>query len=159
LCFEKGGDPNQLMVSPFHSTTVSNFAYVAPIAGSGAGDPAVRQRDVGQETRLVNKVDLYSSPFGDMSVVTNKWIRGATGTIGITDAASVNARYGTDNLADEGNVFLLEVDRWFMPVLQPMVTEPIAKVGHADRRLVSVECSVGHEHRDASGIIMDLETS
>ena len=119
-CYEAGGDPNQLMVTPSHSIIVANFAYA-----SG------RNRELAQESRLVNKVDLYVSPFGELSVVTNKWL-------------------------NSEDALLLEVDRWFIPVLRPMSSTPLAKTGDNEKRLILCELSLGHENRECSGRITDL---
>jgi hypothetical protein len=118
--YEIGGDPTQLQVSPAHSVIVANFAYA-----SG------RQRDFANESRIVNKVDLYVSPFGELSVVTNKWLKG-------------------------NDAFLLEVDRWYLPELRPMSSTPLAKTGDNEKRLINCELTVAHENRAASGLITDL---
>lgn len=115
-----GGDPNQLQVTPSHSIVVANFAYAAG-----------RSRDISNESRLVNKVDLYVSPFGELSVVTNKWLRAE-------------------------DALLLEVDRWYIPELRPMSSTPLAKTGDNEKRLINCELTVAHENRAASGRIGDL---
>ena len=120
LVFNKGGDPNQLLVTPAHSIAVANFAYATG-----------RSRDVENETRLVNKVDLYASPFGELSVVIDRWLA-----------------------ADDS--YLLEVDRWYLPVLRPMVSEPLAKTGDSEKRLITCELTVAQENTEASGRIADL---
>lgn len=121
--FERGGDPSQLQVTPSHSIRVANFAYA-----SG------RYRDIDNESRIVNKVDLYVSPFGELSVVTNRWL-------------------------NSEDVLLLEVDRWDLPVLRPMSSTPLAKTGDNEKRLINCELSVRHENRHASGRITDLNAT
>jgi hypothetical protein len=121
--YEIGGDPTQLQVTPSHSIVVANFAYA-----SG------RSRDITNESRIVNKVDLYVSPFGELSVVTNKWLRAS-------------------------DAFLLEVDRWYLPQLRPMSSTPLAKTGDNEKRLINCELTVAHENRAASGLITDLTTA
>jgi hypothetical protein len=118
--FNAGGDPNQLMVTPAHSIIVANFA-----AASG------RNRDILDKTRIVNKVDLYVSPFGELSVVTNRWLHA-------------------------NDALLLETDRWFIPVLRPMSSTPLAKTGDNEKRLINCELTLGHENRLASARIGDL---
>lgn len=121
--YQIGGDPNQLQVTPAHSIVVANFAYA-----SG------RSREISTESRIVNKVDLYVSPFGELSVVTNKWLRSS-------------------------DAFLLEVDRWYLPELRPMSSTPLAKTGDNEKRLINCELTVAHENRAASGLITDLTAS
>lgn len=118
--YDEGGDPNQLMVTPAHSLVVADFA-----AASG------RSRDFDTGTKIVNKVDLYVSPFGELSVVTNRWL---------------NAE----------DALLLETDRWFVPVLRPMSSTPLAKTGDNEKRMINCELTLGHENRLASARITDL---
>jgi hypothetical protein len=120
LCWAAGGDPNVLFVTGSHSIRVANFAYA-----SG------RQRDIGNETRLMNVVDLYVSPFGELSVVTNRWQKA-------TDA------------------LLLEMARWDVPTLRSMRTVPLAKTGSNEKVLLDCELSLRHENSKASGLITDL---
>ena len=118
--YDEGGDPNQFMVTPAHSIIVADFA-----AASG------RNRDFDTGTKIVNKVDLYVSPFGELSVVTNRWL---------------NAE----------DALLLETDRWFVPVLRPMSSTPLAKTGDNEKRMINCELTLGHENRLASARITDL---
>jgi hypothetical protein len=118
--FNAGGDPNQLQVTPAHSIVVANFA-----AASG------RSRDITDKTRIVNKVDLYVSPFGELSVVTNRWLHA-------------------------NDALLLETDRWFIPVLRPMASTPLAKTGDNEKRMINCELTLGHENRLASARVGDL---
>ncbi len=125
LTYKEGGDPDTMMVSPAHSIIVADFAYRA------SGGATERQRDLLDSTRLVNVVEFYRSPFGEVRVVINKWI-------------------ATDN------VVLLETDRWSIPTLRPMRSVPLAKTGSNEKRLIDCELSLAHENRKASGLIADL---
>ena len=122
LCWGEGGDPNILYVTGSHSIRVANFAYA-----SG------RERDIGNETRLMNVVDLYVSPFGELSVVTNRWQKS-------TDA------------------ILMETARWDLPMLRSMRTVPLAKTGSNEKVLLDCELTCRHENFKSSGLITDLNT-
>jgi hypothetical protein len=61
--FNKGGEPNQVQVTPSHSLVVAGFA-----TASG------RQRDFATGTTLVNAVDVIISPFGQVSTVVNRFL-------------------------------------------------------------------------------------
>lgn len=130
--FTAGGNPNWLLVSPFHSTKVANFAYVSN----------QQIRDRGNDTRLVNAVDVYVSPFGELTVVLDRFIRGAN------SGETAN-----------GAVFIMETDKWFMPTLRQIGVEPLAKVGDSERMLMTAEVSLGVEHSKCSGVIRDLNVS
>ena len=60
-CYEAGGNPNTLVVSPAGSLIVADFA-----AASG------RNRDIRNEKSIYNVVDLYVSPFGELDVVIDR---------------------------------------------------------------------------------------
>lgn len=66
-CYEEGGEPNQVQVTPSHSVTVAGFA-----TASG------RQRDFATGTTLVNAVDVIISPFGQVSTVVNRFLNANT---------------------------------------------------------------------------------
>lgn len=60
-CYEAGGNPGYLVVSPASSLFISEFARSAG-----------RQRDIRNEKTLVNVVDLYVSNFGELDVVIDR---------------------------------------------------------------------------------------
>ena len=64
--YTNGGKPNLLMVTPNHSITVSEIA-------KGTGSNGTVQRDFGTSTKIVNHVDVYVSPLGQVKVVPN-WL-------------------------------------------------------------------------------------
>lgn len=60
-CYEAGGKPNTLVVSPAGSLIVADFAKA-----SG------RNRDIRNERAVYNVVDLYVSPFGELDVIIDR---------------------------------------------------------------------------------------
>ena len=66
-CYELGGNPGYLVVSPSRSLHISDFARA-----SG------RNRDIRNEKTVVNVVDLYVSNFGELDVVIDRNIEAAT---------------------------------------------------------------------------------
>ena len=124
-CYETGGDPDTLLVTPSHALVVADFAYRT------ASSVAVRERDIGNSTEIVNVVERYRSPFGTLSVVIDRWL----------------------NAEDS---VLLEMSRWSIPTLRPLTSTPLAKTGDSEKRLINVELSLAHENRKASGLITDL---
>ena len=140
--YNVGGDPNWLLVTPALSAVVANFAYIDPTGGSVA---SARSREIENGNKLVNVVEIYQSPYGTMTVVTDKFLAGAVGAGGTEIASSA---------------LLLETDRWAIPTLQPMQVEDLAKTGHSDKKLVSCELSLLHESPDASGAVtLNLTTA
>lgn len=118
--YEEGGNPNQLQVTPSHSVTVAEFA-----AASG------RQRDFSEGTRLVNVVDIYVSPFGEVSVVPNRFL-------------------------DANSALVVDTEYWSRAVLRPMQTIVLAKTGDSDKRQMLTELTLVCENSKASGLIDDL---
>tara|TARA_R100001443_G_scaffold108702_4_gene119530 strand:+ start:2713 stop:3612 length:900 start_codon:yes stop_codon:yes gene_type:complete len=116
-CFEEGGEPNQVQVTPSHSVTVAGFA-----TASG------RQRDFATGTTLVNAVDIIISPFGQVSVVPNRFL-------------------------DANTVLVLDTEYWSRAVLRPMQTVVLAKTGDSDKRQMLTELTLVCENDKASGKI------
>ena len=118
--YEEGGNPNQLQVTPSHSVTVAEFA-----AASG------RQRDFRESTKLVNVVDIYVSPFGEVSVVPNRFM-------------------------NANQALVADTEYWNRAVLRPMQTIVLSKNGDSDKRQMLTELTLVCENDKASGLIDDL---
>jgi hypothetical protein len=118
--FVAGGNPNQLQVTPSHSLIVAGFA-----AASG------RQRDFGVQKKIVNAVDLYVSPFGEVAVVPNRFLNANTALV-------------------------LDTEYWSRAVLRPMATTVLAKDGDSDKRMMLTELTLVCENDEASGLINAL---
>jgi hypothetical protein len=118
--FTAGGMPNQLQVTPSHSLIVAGFA-----AASG------RSRDFGMQKKVVNAVDLYVSPFGEVAVVPNRFLNANTALV-------------------------LDTEYWSRAVLRPMQTVVLAKDGDSDKRMMITELTLVCENDKASGLAKDL---
>lgn len=118
--YNEGGDPNQVQVTPSHSVVVANFA-------ASAG----RERDFGTGTTITNAVNIYVSPFGQVSVVVNRFLAANT-------------------------CLVLDTEYWSRAVLRPMQTIVLAKVGDSDKRQMLTEQTLVCENDKASGLIEAL---
>lgn len=116
-CYNEGGEPNQVQVTPSHSVTVAGFA-----ASSG------RNRDFGNDSRITNVVDIYVSPFGEVSVLPNRFLQANTALV-------------------------LDTEYWSRAVLRPAQTIQLAKVGDSDSRQMLTELTLVCESDVASGKI------
>lgn len=141
VAYTNGADPNWLLVSPTDSLKVANFAYVDPTAGV-----ASRTREANEGT-LYNKVETYISPFGTLSVVTDRFISGANAIIEDGSAAANG----------DGFAFLINTDQCFVAELQPMQSQVLAKTTHADRKLIFTELTLGVENKRSCAVIGDLD--
>ncbi len=133
--YGKGGEPNWLMVSPAHSLVVADFAYRV------VSSTQARGRDLGGQTELVNVVELYRDPFGTLQVVLNKY----QGTAGAAKS--------------DYEVYLLQTDAWWVPVLQPIQTEELAKIGHNRKTMISTELTLAHLNTECSGLVNNITAS
>lgn len=61
LCYEQGGNPDTLFVSPKQKRAISNFAS------------SIR-RLTSTDQKIVNSVDIYESDFGVVNAKTNRWL-------------------------------------------------------------------------------------
>ena len=116
-CYGEGGEPNQVQVTPSHSLIVAGFA-----ASSG------RNRDFGNDRKITNVIDVYVSPFGEVSVVNNRFLQNNTALI-------------------------LDTEYWNRAVLRPMQTIQLAKAGDSDQRQMLTELTLVCESDVASGKI------
>jgi hypothetical protein len=98
-CYSAGGNPSYLFTNPANSQYISSFAYSAG-----------RQRDIRNERRLINVIDLYVSHYGELDVVLDR---------------------------NQDDCFLgLDFNYLATPVLRPTRDWPIAKVGDSDTRQI-----------------------
>lgn len=116
-CYNEGGEPNQVQVTPSHSTIVAGFA-----ATSG------RQRDFATGTALVNNIDIYISPFGQVGVTVNRFLQANTALV-------------------------LDTEYWSRAVLRPMQTIELSVTGDSDKRQMLTELTLVCESDIASGMI------
>lgn len=123
--YNKGGNPSYLFVSPAYAN------YIAGLARSSS-----RTRDVRNESKIVNVVDLYVSPFGELDVVIDRQMTTATQTI--------NALY------------LLDFNYLATPVLRPTRDWPLARTGDFDQRQILRESTFAVLNEDAIAIVEDL---
>ena len=94
---------------------------------------ATKYRDI-SDKKVVAAVSLYVSDFGDLQIVPTRFQR---------------AR----------DVFVLDPSYARVAYLQRTKQEPLAKTGHAERRLISVEYGLQVDTEKAHGIIADIDGS
>lgn len=128
LVYSEGSDPSILMITPSDSTIVAGF--------TGASG---RFRSIdGGAKKLVNAVDLYVSPFGELKVVLNRFQRKFTMGVRNSDA------------------LLIDPDMWKLLVLRDWKKTNLAKQGDSERFQVLGEYSLKHRNYRSTGRIGDL---
>jgi hypothetical protein len=92
---------------------------------------ATKYRDI-SDKKIVGAVDLYVSDFGNLQVVPSRFVRSR-------------------------DVFVLDPNMARVAYLQTTKQKPLARTGHAERRLISAEYGLQVDNEKAHGIIADID--
>jgi len=120
--YEEGGVVDTLLVNPNKVETIATFALQDG-----------RRRDV-TDKRLVNSVDIYDSPYGEVSVVMGR-------------------------IMDTTTVLGLDSDYWMVAMLQPTKLEKLAKTGHSNDMMYSNEHTLACLNSFASFVIENIPST
>ena len=130
-CYDLGGNPGYLMVPPKVSRYIAGFI-----------NSASRERNFGTGTTIVNVVDLYVSPFGELDVVLD---RNAERQGQGTGAANIMAGIDFQYLAT--------------PVLRATRDYALARTGDAENRQVLREGTLAVLNTDAHFLIQGISNT
>lgn len=117
--YDAGVEADICLVTSNDALTIADFAKA-----SGS----LRQRDMQLGTKLVNAVDVYVSPFGEVKVVIDRFL-----------------------LA--GDTILYAPDMWKQAVLRPWFRETLAKDGDNTKMMIAGEFGLMHKNFLASAYI------
>jgi hypothetical protein len=117
----QGGDPNTMLIKPSDSLIVANFA---------AATGRVRQYD-NNERKVVNVVDVYVSPFGDLKVVMDRW-------------------------QETSIAFVYDPAMWKVCPFRAWQTKPLAITGDFHSSLLVGEYGLMHKNYFADSLIANL---
>lgn len=120
-CFDNGGEPTMLMVGSANKQTVSGFAGIA----------ALRKQVDGMAATIIGSADVYSSDFGDLAVIPNRFQRSR-------DALFIDPNHAS------------------VAFLRNITMEDRAKTGDADRKVILTEYGLKIHSEKAHGIAADL---
>jgi hypothetical protein len=118
--YNEGAEGGVMHVKPADALRVANFA-----TASG------RSRDIGQDRKIVNAVELLVSPWGEVKVGINRFQR-------TTDA------------------LIFDADMWRLLVLRPWFRETLAKTGDSTQVMLVGEYSLKHSNFKGSALITNL---
>lgn len=137
--------PGALTEDPLYTTNLSNIwtnggqpdmtmvgAYNKGVISGFAGR-ATRIKEAEDRT-LIATIDIYDGDFSQLEIIANRW-------------------------QNAGSVLNLQSDMWATSYLQPVGWEYLAKRGHSDEALVSVEYTLESRNEKASGGVFDCTTS
>lgn len=119
--YVNGVDPDTLMIPPAESTAIAAYA-------SASGRTRFIPNADGESKKIVNVVDLYVSPFGEVKVILNRF------------------QLNTDYL-------IYETDMWKQQVLRSWSRETLAKIGDSTRMMIVGEFSLKHKNYLASTFV------
>ena len=135
-CYENGGEPSMLMVSPFNKTVVSAFSGIASSRYNVDGaEPSV----------IIGAADIYVSDFGNLSVVPNRFF---------TSVIDEGAGSLMNNWA-----FLIDPDEVKLASLRPYTIESLAKTGDADKRMALREWGLQVNNEAAHGVVAAITSA
>lgn len=132
-CYNSGGEPSMLMVSPFNKVAVSAFSGIASSRYNVDGaEPSV----------IIGAADIYVSDFGNLSVVPNRFFTT------VVDA-------GAGSLMNDW-ALLVDTDEVKLATLRPYQMKDLASTGDADKRMMLVEWGLQVNNEAAHGIVAGI---
>jgi hypothetical protein len=117
-----GGSPSVIMVGPFNKQKISGFT-----GGS-------TRFDASEDKTLYTSIDVYSSDFGDLEVVPNRFQR-------------------------DRDLFVLDMDYWSVGFLRDFTMHELSKTGDSEKRQLLTELTLVSRNEGASGGVFDLTTA
>lgn len=133
--WECGGEPTLVMMSGAKKQTASAFAGIAQQTNEVNGQNRVM---------VYGAVDIYKSDFGQHRFVANRFIGAGTG------------RSPTNGLYPGRTALVLTPNTWEVKFLQPWSVTPLARTGHAEKRLLKAELTLCCKEEKANGAVADL---
>lgn len=146
--YNEGADVNTLMINPHEALYIANFT-------ASAG----RERDFGSSKKVVNVVDVYVSPFGEVKVVMNRFIQGY-----IADDAPVVGEQVDPTPSDDGDsapdqlsaALLFDPNMFELCTFRAWKRTKLAKTGDADKWQMLGEYGLKHKNGKASAVFTGL---
>ncbi len=121
-CYTQGGDPDVIMVGPYNKGVVSGFT----------GRTQARQMIA--EDKIQAAASLFSSDFGELKVIPNRFSR-------------------------DRSAFVLDPEYWSVAYFRDFRQEDVAKTSDANKKALLVEYTLCAKNEASSGVIADLSTS
>jgi hypothetical protein len=126
-CYTGGAEPSMVQVTPSNSLVLAAYA-----AASG------RYRTLqtgGADKTLVNVVNLYVSPFGEVKVQLNRFLKASESAL------------------------VFDPSMWAKVTLRPWFRETMAKTGDSTKQQIVGEFSLKHKNQAASALVIEQTSS
>ena len=131
-CFENGGNPTMLVVSPFLKQVVSGFAGIAAQRYEAPTN--------GKQTTIMGAADVYLSDFGTLSVVPDRFLTADHATTG-------------------DQAFVLDPTMLSIATLRPFQSNLLAKDGDSEKHQMLSEYTLQVSNQKAHGIVADIKNT
>lgn len=128
-CWNNGAEP---------SIVLCGSAVKQKISSTFTGS-ATKYQDMTDKKKLVAAIDIYVSDFGTLQIVPSRFL----------ETRTVAAR----------DVFVLDPNYARIAFLKNVNQKPLARTGHAERRLIAAEYGLQVDTEKAHGIIADIDGS
>jgi len=125
-CWNNGAEP---------SIVLCGSAVKQKISSTFTGS-ATKYQDMTNTKKLVAAIDIYVSDFGTLQIVPSRFL----------ETRTVAAR----------DVFVLDPNYARIAFLQTVKQRPLARTGHAERRMISCEYGLQVDTQAAHGVIADI---
>jgi hypothetical protein len=134
-CYNAGAEPDTVSVTPNNALTIAGFAK------AGAQRSRMINDNGANNTRVVNAVDVYMSPFGEVKVILNRFQKNLTPPTGIA------------------YTLVYDSSMWLKATLRPWFRQALAITGDNTPQMIVGEFSLKHKNFLASSIVVDNSTA
>lgn len=133
--WDNGGEPSTIMMSGGKKQTASTFTGIAS-----------QTNEINGQNRVIvyGATDVYKSDFGQHKFVPNRFVGAGTG------------RTPTNGLYSGDSALVVTPNTWEVRFLQPWSVTPLARTGHAEKRLLKAELTLVSLEEAANGVVADL---
>ncbi len=146
-CWTNGGEPSIILCGPKMKQKISStFTGIAS-----------QQNEINGSNKVViyGAADIYKSDFGTHKIMPTRL--GCYGT-GRTDRV-YRPSSSAEHQAVNRTILVLTPSTWSVAFLQPIKQEPLAKLGHSERRMLSAELTLECSEERANGAVADVKTT
>lgn len=129
--YQNGAEPNTLIVKPADAQIAAGWA-------TASGRTRFSDNEDGR--KVLNVVDVYVTPYGQLKIVLDRFIRGAGAVSGET----------------QSDALIFQPDMWKRTPLRNWFRQTLAKVGDATQVQILGEFGLKHKNFKASGFITNI---
>jgi len=146
--YNEGADPSVLMVTPLTARSIAGFANAAG-----------RERDFGHTKKVVNAVDLYVSPYGEVKVYLNRFLQAYVADDATPPEEQIDppADDPSNTAPDQlGTAILFDPAMFQLVTFRPWTRTKLAKTGDAENYQMLGEYGLKHRNYKVSGVFTGI---